>query len=483
MNETAREVAQLVLPAVRWHPERGFHDAWPEIERALAAGIRGFILFGGEARSVGDLTQEMRRLVSEPLLFASDLERGAGQQFRGATPLPPAAALGWLNDLEVTRRAGEITAREARAVGVGWVLAPVADLDIEPRNPIVATRAWQREPISAARQVEAWVRGCAEGGALSCLKHFPGGGRATGDSHAELPVIHADREELEQDLLPFRAGIAAGADSVMVGHFAYSALDPSGKPASRSAAIVNRLLRRTLHFDGMVATDAINMAGFQEPGAEDGESAAVEAVLAGCDALLYPDDVEATIAALAEALRGGVLRRERVREATQRLGRAAARVGSPLGAAPGRREDLRWAYEVAIRTIHVVRGAPRLSGPRAHLVEIDDDQGGPHPPPSRAALKQALGDGGVELVEGAPILLALYADVRAWKGRAGLSAAAIARAGEVLASSPEAVVVLFGHPRLVEELPAARNVAVAWGGEPLMQRAAAAWLLAQGEAG
>src|SRR5690606_7752865 len=230
VNESEREVAQLVLPAVRWHPDRGFHDTWPAIERALAAGVRGFSLFGGEAGSVRDLTDEMRRRANGPLLFASDLERGAGQQFRGATPLPPSAAIGWLNDLEVTRRAAEITAREARALGTGWVLAPVADLDLEPRNPIVATRAWHREPVPAARQVESWVRGCAEGGALSCLKHFPGAGRATTDSHTELPVVTANREELERGLLPFRAGIAAGADTVMVGHLAYPTIDPSGIP-------------------------------------------------------------------------------------------------------------------------------------------------------------------------------------------------------------------------------------------------------------
>src|SRR5690606_11098164 len=112
-------------------------------------------------------------------------------QFRGATPLPPAAALGGLEDPEATHRAAEITAREARALGVGWVLAPVADVDLEPLNPIVGTRAFGPDPQSVARQVEAWVRGCADGGALSCAKHFPGHGRTVGDSHLTRPRVGA----------------------------------------------------------------------------------------------------------------------------------------------------------------------------------------------------------------------------------------------------------------------------------------------------
>jgi beta-glucosidase-like glycosyl hydrolase len=466
--------ARLLFPAVRWNAQSGFRDAWPEVEGAIRRGVGGVIVFGGEAGEVRDLTDEIQRLAPRPLLVASDLERGAGQQFRGATPLPPAAALAHLDDPEVTRRAAEITAREARALGVGWVLAPVADLDIEPLNPIVGTRAFGGDPQRAARQVEQWVRGCADGGALSCVKHFPGHGRTAADSHIERPRVEASRGELEADLLPFRAAIAAGVDSVMAAHVAFPALDPSGEAATRSAAILGGLLRRTLRFSGMIATDAINMAGFS--GSESEGEAAVRAVAAGCDALLYPRDLDGAVAALAAALREGRLDPGRVSEAGERIARAAARVGKPPAGLWGREEDLAWGRETARRTLHPARGEPKLSSGAVQVVTIDDDLGGPHTPPSRETLPAALRRAGVEISDdGAPVI-AVYADIRAWKGRPGLSAAAVARLAELLEVNPEAPVLLFGHPRFAAQLQAARHVLVGWGGEGVMQEAAASYL-------
>lgn len=466
--------ARLLFPAVRWNAESGFRDPWPDVERAIRLGVGGVIVFGGEAGEVRDLTDEIQRLAPRPLLVASDLERGAGQQFRGATPLPPAAALAHLDDPEITRRAAEITAREARALGVGWVLAPVADLDIEPLNPIVGTRAFGSDPHRAARQVEQWVRGCADGGALSCVKHFPGHGRTAADSHIERPRVDANRGELEADLLPFRAAIAAGTDGVMAAHVAFPALDPSGEAATRSAAILGGVLRRALRFNGLIATDAINMAGFS--GSESEGAAAVRAVAAGCDALLYPRDLDGAIAAIAGALREGRLERPRVREAGERLERAAARVGKPPAGLWGREEDLAWALGTARRTLHPERGDPRLPSGAVQLVTIDDDLGGPHVPPSRETLPAELRRAGVEISEeGAPVI-AVYADIRAWKGRPGLSTGAVTRLAELLAQHPDAPVLLFGHPRFAAQLQAARHVLVAWGGEGVMQEAVASYL-------
>src|SRR3979409_76429 len=133
--------ARLVCPALRWR--RGsFRSERRKIEQALAAGVGGFILFGGTRAAVTALTSALRDTAGRPLLLASDLERGAGQQVRGLTELPPPAALGYLNDLAATDAAGSRTRPTARAVGVSWAFAPVCDLDLEPRNPIVQTRAF-----------------------------------------------------------------------------------------------------------------------------------------------------------------------------------------------------------------------------------------------------------------------------------------------------------------------------------------------------
>ena len=468
-------LARLLFPAVRWSSEHGFHREWEAIERALERGVGGFILFGGEAAAVRDLTEEVRARSPHPLLIASDLERGAGQQFRGATPLPPAGALGALNDPETTRHAARITARDARAVGVDWIFAPDADVDLEPANPIIGTRSFGTDPARVAEQVAAWVRGCREGGALSCAKHFPGHGRTVADSHAELPVVDVGREELEADLRPFRAAIEAGVDSMMTAHVAYPALDPSRLPATLSRPIFTDLLRGEMRFDGLVVTDALIMEGLTEE--MDEAAAGVLALAAGCDALLYPGDLEAVIAAVEAGAREGRVPRERVRDALRRLAAAAERVADTPEPQPwGREEDRRWALETALRTLRVERGDPRLPGGTVRLVEIDDDVGGPFPPYSRAALPAALREAGVELGEGGAPLIALYADIRAWKGRPGLSERARQRVGELTEADPDATVLLFSHPRLAAEIPTARNLLAAWGGESLMQEAAAARL-------
>jgi beta-glucosidase len=468
------DLARLLLPALRWSAETGFEHCREEVDAALRLGVGGFILFGGEAGAVRDLTADLHRRASHPLLIASDLERGAGQQFRGATPLPPAAALGSLDGTEAAERAGELTAREARALGVNWIYAPVADVDLEPENPIIATRAFGTDPDRVAELVGAWVRGCARGGALSCAKHFPGHGRTVGDSHIERPCVDAPRAVLEEDLRPFRAAVAAGTDAMMTAHVCYPALEPDGVPATLSPRILGGLLRREMGFDGLVVTDALIMEGLVEDMGE-GEAAAL-AVAAGCDLLLYPDDAEAVVAELRAALADGRLAAERVEDALRRVARAAERVaGGPAGEW-GREEDRRWALETAVRTLRVVRGEPALPAGPVRLVEVEDDLGGPYPPYPREAFPAALRAAGVELAEGGTPLVAVYSDIRAWKGRPGISAAARERVREATAAHPDATVVLFSHPRLAGELPTARHLLAAWGGEALMQEAVAARL-------
>ncbi|MDQ3389062.1 MAG: hypothetical protein M3483_06100, partial [Gemmatimonadota bacterium] len=388
--------------------------------------------------------------------------------------LPPAAALAALGDLEITERAAELTAREARALGVNWVYAPVADVDLEPENPIIGTRAWGTDPETVAEQVAAWIRGCARGGALSCAKHFPGHGRTVGDSHSERPMVGAAREALENDLRPFRAAVLAGTDAMMTAHVSYPALDAAGAVATLSPPILGGVLRGELEFGGLVVTDALIMEGFIEGTDEAGAS--VFAMAAGCDVLLYPENPEAVAVALHEAIADGRLEESRVREALARVAAAAERVnGAPQGGW-GREEDRRWALEIAMRTLRVVRGEPRLPAGAVRLVEVEDDAGGPFPPYPRDAFPAALVAAGVEMAaEGEPLVV-VYSDIRAWKGRPGISPSAREQVRQVMESHPEATVLLFSHPRQAEELPTVRNLLVAWGGEALMQEAAVAWL-------
>jgi beta-glucosidase len=478
-------VRELLLPAIRWDAKSGYDNERAAIEQALELGVGGFALFGGEAEEVAKLTSELRERSSIPLLIGSDLERGAGQQFRGATGLPPLAAIGYLDDVDAVRRAATISAREARAVGVNWIYAPVADVDFEPDNPIIGTRAFGQDVGRVARDVAVWIEGCQSEGVLACAKHFPGHGRTTADSHATLPTVTLDAEQLRAtDLEPFRAAIRAGVASVMSAHISFPALDPSGAPATLSPRILGDILRDELGFQGLVVTDAMIMEGVLG----DGEAAAaVRALRAGCDLLLYPTDLGAVADAVQRALDAGELDPARIRASADRRAVRArdAWQGKPDVSALG--EDRAWAEELAQRVIHPVRGTPPGPLTAVELTVVDDDVGGPYPPPSREPFASELRARGAAVREAggsdagdAVALIALFGDIRSWKGRPGYSAAsldavraAVARARE---RRQETVIVQFSHPRLAASIEADVPIVCAWGGESAMQFAAARWL-------
>ncbi len=279
------------------------------------------------ADEIGRLTEELRHRAGRPLLIGADLERGAGQQARRLTEIPPPGALATLEDDSVIAWAGRTTAREARRIGINWVFAPVADLDIEPENPIVQSRSFGARPDSVAEAVAIWIREAQAEGVLACAKHYPGHGRTRHDSHDRLPKVEATLELLaETDLRPFRAAVDAGVASVMTAHVAYPGWDPAGAPATRSPVVLG-YLRREFRFGGLIVTDALIMEGARA-GRPEGE-AILEALLAGCDLLLYPGDLAvaseairraaedpetaARVAGVAGALRTGAGHRDRPR--------------------------------------------------------------------------------------------------------------------------------------------------------------------------
>jgi beta-glucosidase len=475
-----KPLAALVLPAIRWDADRGFAPALPAAEAALSLGVGGFIFFGGERSALRRLTHELAAAAPHPLFFAADFERGAGQQVRGLAQLPPAQAVAALG-AEAVAEAAAITAREARDVGVNWALAPVVDLDVEPANPIVQTRSFGADAEQVAAAGARWIAASQGEGVLACAKHFPGHGRTTADSHAELPVVAASREQLAADLLPYRRAIEAGVWSVMTAHVAYPALDASGVAATFSRPILDGVLRRDLGFDGLVVTDALIMEGALAGGgglSGGGEvAAAVRALRAGCDLLLYPRDVEGVVAALEHAAGSGELPRDTVDEALARrtvaLGRAAA--PSLLGdvALAGHRAR---AAALALSAVRRLRGAHGRAPESVELIVVDDDAGGPYPVPPRSGVAEALSARGVRLAPGGERVVLVFCDVKSWKGRAALSPES--RRSLRAALAKPATTILFGHPRLAAEVPGAGALLCAWSGDTLMQQAAAEALLA-----
>ncbi len=474
----------LLLPAIRWDANHGFTGERAAIDKALALGVGGFILFGGDQERVRALTKELRQRSRVPLLIAADLERGAGQQFVGATGLPPLAAIASLNNVDAVRRAARLTAREARTLGLNWDLAPVCDLDLVPENPIIGTRSLGSDSRRVALLAQAWIQACQSEGVLACAKHFPGHGRTRADSHAELPVVNASRAELvEHDLAPFRAAIEAGVAGVMTAHVSYPALDASGAPATMSREMLQWLLRQQMRFDGLIVTDAMIMQGaIAEHGEEE---ATIRALDAGCDLLLYPNDLEAVAAAIDRAIATHRLDSARVQASIRRRLKWAQWSSPPNEYRKPSGTDVLWGAQLADRVIQVVHGAPPSIQAPLDIVIVDDDLGGPYPPPTREPLLDALYDAGWKarrLEEFDPTsrndsVVALFGETRAWKERVGYSDEAIQAVRDACETRPNTTVIQFGHPRLATPLGFARCVVSAWGGEAAMQSAAARWIM------
>ena len=466
-------LARLVFPALRWRARTGFDHERRRIEETLRLGVGGYTLFGGPSAAVRALTQDLTVAAPHPLLIASDLERGASQQFPDLTHLPPPAALGFIGRPDLTARCGAVTAAEALSVGVNWVYAPVADLDVEPENPIVQTRSFGDEPAAVGEHVAAWIRAAEGAGVATSAKHYPGHGRTTADSHDTLPDVRQPLEVLGADLHPFAAAVAAGTRSVMSAHVAYSAWDPSGAPASLSAGILS-YLRRELRFDGVVVSDALIMEGAVRGRGESG--AVVEAVAAGVDALLYPRDTPSVVRALDAAL-GTRLPRARADDAVARVtGLAESLRAAPRPAAPLAGNDhAAFADAVADLAVHTLRGEQLALRQPLAVAIVDDDVGGPYTVGRRDLLARALRDGGIAIGAGGSRVILIYAEPRSWKGRAWLGARSLDALARLVPGA--SLVILFGHPRLVTQIAGEMPIICAFHGQPLMQRAAARWVM------
>ena len=279
----------------------------------------------------------LNRLQSEarlPLLIAGDFEQGVlPARLFGTTVFPHAMAFGAAGKVAYAEEFGRITAQESRAIGVHWNLFPVADVNSNPANPIIGTRAFGANPEQVGALVAAYIRGARANGMLTTAKHFPGHGNTGTDSHLAVARVDEDLEMLRTvDLPPFRKAIDAGVDAVMTAHIRVPALDPDPNlVATTSPAIVTDLLRNELGFKGIVVTDALDMAGLTRLYAGNMGRAAVDAFKAGNDVLTMPADLDASYRAVLDAARTGEISRQRLDASVMKILRAKASLGLPQG--------------------------------------------------------------------------------------------------------------------------------------------------------
>lgn len=280
----------------------------------------------GQPLELASLFNRLQSISALPLLTTSDFEWGVAMRVAGATKFPRAMAFGAAGDPQLAYEAGKVVGLESRALGVHVNFGPVADVNNNPRNPVINIRSFGEDPVRVGGMVAGWVKGLQEGGMLATLKHFPGHGDTDVDSHLGLPVVAHPRARLDAvELAPFQGGMAAGAAGVMVAHMEMPAIDPEKRPATFSPVIIGDLLRRQLKFDGLIYSDSMKMAAITKM-ASTGE-AAVLAVKAGIDAVLDSPDSAAAAAAIVAAVKDGSIPRAQVERSVRRLLEAKARLG------------------------------------------------------------------------------------------------------------------------------------------------------------
>ena len=489
------EVAQLIFVPFHGAPPNSRSREYRTFARLIReTKVGGLILINAsngrlirkaEPYAMAAFLNRMQRMAGVPLLVGGDFERGASMRVDGTTVFPHAMAFGATGDPAFSRFEGEITAREARALGVHWVYYPVADVNNNPDNPILNVRSFGEDAGEVAAHVEAFIEGAhsdKRNFVLTTAKHFPGHGDTAVDSHMELATNNADRKRLERlELAPFRAAIEAGVDSIMPAHIAVPALAPPDLPATLSSAILTDLLRKEMGFKGLVVTDALDMGGITK--GFGGAEAAVRALEAGADVLLMPVDPEAALKAVVAAVENGRLTRRRIEEsvvailsAKERVGLARKRVVDldAIGDLVGSPEASERAQEIAGRAVTLVRNGGDLiplAAPEracyAVMVESRYSSDGQVfaqevrrrvPKAAIASLDASMSrDALGEAIRGLPTcqsyVVAAFASVSAYRGSVGLAGELPHAVETFIASGQPVALVALGNPYLLRSFP------------------------------
>jgi beta-N-acetylhexosaminidase len=467
--------------------------------------IGSLAIFLGEAYETAVLNNTLQAEADVPLLMGSDLERGTGNQITGATLFPTIMGLGASGSEELAYAMGRTTALEGRAVGLHMTYAPVVDVNVNPDNPIINTRAVGEDPALVARIAAAFARGCQEGGMIATAKHFPGHGDTDQDSHILLPVIKGDRDRLDRiELAPYRRLIEAGVGAIMVSHLTVPALDPTPNlPATLSPAILTGLLRNEMGYRGLIVTDAMEMGGVTNAYAP--AEAALKAIQAGVDIVLLPLEPETVVESLKEAVRQGVLTRERVDASVRRILEAKARLGlhrdrfvdvaalpSRLGTKPFLEQAAK-AFEAAVTLVKNDGDVLPLpaTGRKLAVISLSSDKGEYYAGRTFANAVKARspetqifyadGDTGQEALdetmakssEAEVYLVALFSSLSAWKGSVGLDPRHVELIRKLAEGDKPVIVLSFGSPYFLRDFPGVDAYLCLYRNQPQMQAVAA----------
>jgi beta-N-acetylhexosaminidase len=514
---TLRErVAQLVWPSVFGDYVSGDSPQWRRLTQYVEQEkVGGFTISVGSPIEVAAKLNALQSMSKVPLLVGADLEAGAGFRARGgyfvpnaidlggAVVFPPEMGLGATGDTVLAYEQGRLTAEEGRALGIHIAYAPVLDVNNNPANPVINTRSYSEDPELAARMGVAFIHGLQDHGMIATGKHFPGHGDTGVNSHLALPVVTASRSRIDTvELVPFRAAVNGGVGAIMSFHGAMPALDSSGVPGTLSPKVVTGLLRGEMGFRGIIISDAMDMRGVLDQFGAD--EAAKRAIAAGIDVLIQPLDVSKTIDAVIAGISEGRYTQARVDSSVRRVLETKRKLGlaqnklvdlNALRFKVGDSANAQVARLAAEKSITLVRDSARqvpLTDSTKRVLSItiarraDLSAGNAFNGELRARLPKLRTEftSTEDATLNYPRLLAAAdsADVvivgsyvgQSWDAVSASAPEAFANFVQTLASrGRKPIVVAFGNPYLLQQLPWVGTYLVAWGGFPVSQVAAA----------
>lgn len=533
-----QKIGQLVSVGVNATFLNQDSDAFKTLKRQVEENhIGGIILFRGPVYESVVLMNRMQQAARYPLLISADLEAGAGMRFDDTVNFPWNMAVGATGNPEYARRQGEVTAREARAMGIQQIYAPVVDVNNNAANPVINVRSYGEDPAEVGRFAAAFTEGAQKAGVIATAKHFPGHGDTAVDSHRGLPEINVDRNRLDTvELVPFRAAIEAGVGSIMVAHVGMPQIDPTSvKPLPRDdrmrvdtdeageivaesatipatvSPVIGKMLRNDLHFGGLIVTDALSMSGLTIYFRQD--EAAVRALEAGADMLLKPADNDAAVRGVREAVRSGRLTEERIEQSARKILAAKYDLGlvkqriAPLDDIDrivSSKDVTALAKDIAEHSVTLVRNdqnlVPLRPRPETRIFNLAITNGDDRltiAGPFLRALSRDVGK--VETIvlderssetdvqkaiakasQADMVIASLYGRVRSGQVRSvGLPDPGAKALAAVIAGKKPIVAISFGNPYLLQSFPQLRTYMVAYGDMPSLQQASARALTGQ----
>lgn len=457
-----------------------------KIFQLVERGIGGFIIFGGRRNEIKDFIHKIQSVSEISLFIASDVECGVGRQIQDATLFPCQMAMAAAidkdkaSDVVILETALKAIAEESIDVGINMPLIPVLDVNQNPDNPIVCTRAFSDKPEDVAWFGTKYIRELEGAGLISCAKHFPGHGDTSIDSHISLPVITKSFDELlKMDVMPFVEAIKAGVRSIMIGHLSIPAID--SKPASLSKRIIDDLLRKELGYDGLILTDALNMKALK-----GFINVSMECIKAGADILLHPLDADVSVKELKAAIEGKTISEEDIDCAVNRILKAKAKIQNkttpqcpPLvrGELKGGEVDYKshkilssQITDKSITLIQNINGLPIIDESIVSVVLAGENKFF-ESSSLKTSFKHVSTISDTTKLKTKIALFAIFTSIAAWKGTSGIDDMERKQISELIKGTKTSMVISFGCPYVLRHFKEADVLVAAYETTEQAQRA------------